>query len=93
MIMRIKSSDFSVFAGLKYDCTENETLDKYINVFKENPDFCFFQVEDETGDMAFDLVCYICEKLKDCKMFTRVDRDDDGKIMSYWLCFAKNREE
>ena len=89
MIMRIKSTDFSIFSGLKWDNPENNTLDKYLKVFKTNPDYKYFQVENVDGQMDFDVVCYISEQLKDCNMFTRVDRDDNGKILSYWLCFYK----
>lgn len=37
--------------------------------------------------MDFDVVCYCHERLRDCGMSTRVDYDDNGKILGYWLCF------
>lgn len=89
MIMRIKSTDFSNFAGMRWEHPDNIILDKYLKAFKENPDFHYFQVEDQQGIMDFDVVCYIAEQLKNCNMFTKVDRDDNGKILLYWLCFYK----
>ena len=89
MTLRIKSCDFSCFAGMRYQEPENKELDEYINIFKENANLTAFQIEDECGDMDFDIVCYCQEQLEDCGMFTRVEYDDNGKILSYWLCFYK----
>lgn len=36
MVLRIKSSDFSCFAGMRYQKPENKELDEYIDIFKEN---------------------------------------------------------
>ena len=89
MTLRIKSTDFSEFAGMRYDKPHNEELDEYINIFKYNDNITAFQIEDECGNMDFDVVCYCHEQLKDCGMFTKVEYNDDGKIRSYWLCFYK----
>lgn len=97
MILRIKATDFSNFAGYKYtspDC--NKELDKYIELFKNNPDIQYFQIEDDTGNkLDFHTVCYIKDKIslynKEFKvgMFTKTDFDDNGRIEKYWLCFYK----
>lgn len=89
MILRIKSTDFSEFAGMRYDKQHNKELDEYLNIFKSNDDITAFQIEDKCGNMNFDVVCYCCEKLKGCIMFTKVEYDDNGKILGYWLCFYK----
>lgn len=39
--------------------------------------------------MNFDIVCYINNKIKNCQMFTKIDCDDDGNAMKYWLYFYK----
>lgn len=90
MTLRIKSSDFSCFAGMRHTHTENKELDEYINIFKDNANLTAFQIEDKCGNMNFDIVCYCCKQLeKICGMFTRVEYNDDGKILGYWLCFYK----
>lgn len=89
MILRIKSTDFSCFAGMKHDHSENKELDEYIKIFKENNNLTAFQIEDRCGNMDFDVVCYCCEQLKDCGMFTKVDYNNDGEILRYRLCFYK----
>lgn len=89
MTLRIKSSDFSCFAGTRHDHPENNELDEYINIFKENANLTAFQIEDKCGNMDFDIVCYCHEQLKDCGMFTKVEYNDDGKVLGYWLCFYK----
>lgn len=90
MTLRIKSSDFSCFAGMRHNCPENKELDEYIKIFKENANLTAFQIEDKSGNMDFDVVCYCREKLgKGYGMSTRVEYDDDGKIEGYWLCFWK----
>lgn len=92
MTLRIKSSDFSCFAGMKYQNPENKELDEYINIFKENDNLTAFQIEDRCGNMDFDVVCYCHKQLKDCGMFTKVEYDDNGKILGYWLCFYKKNK-
>ena len=89
MMLRIKSTDFSDFAGFRYSDPQNQELDEYINIFKANNNLTSFQIEDKTGQMNFDVVCYMAEHLKECKMFTKIDYDDNGNILAYWLCFTK----
>lgn len=89
MTLRIKSSDFYCFAGMRHDHPENKELDEYNNIFKENTNLTAFQIEDRCGNMSFDIVCYCYEQLKDCGMFTKVEYDDNGEILGYWLCFYK----
>lgn len=90
MTLRIKSSDFSCFAGMRHHPSENKELDEYIKIFKENANLTAFLIEDKSGNMDFDVVCYCREQLKNgYGMSTRVEYDDDGKIKGYWLCFWK----
>lgn len=89
MVLRIKTTDFSEFAGMRYTHPKNKELDEYINIFKTNDNLTTFQIEDKCGTMELDLICYCQEKLKNCGMFTKVEYNDDGKILGYWLCFYK----
>lgn len=92
MKLRIKTTDFSGFAGMRWDRPENKELDEYINIFKANDNLTAFQIEDEHGQMEFHIVCYCCERLRGCDIFSKVERDDNGNILSYWLCFHKVEE-
>lgn len=92
MILRIKTTDFSTFAGYRYmtsDC--NKELDKYIELFNNNPDFRFLQIEDTTGNnLNFHTVCYISDKIHSIgEMYTETERGKDGKISCYRLCFCR----
>lgn len=87
MVLRIQTGDISTFAGMRYDKSNNTEIDEYIKAFLSN-NFHSFQIEDD-GQMNFDLVCYLNNQLKSCKMFTKVDYDDDGTPLRYWLCFTK----
>lgn len=88
MILRIKSTDFSCFAGYRSK-KYNTELDKYIDLYKNNEDINSFQIESDHNSLSFEQVCYIREKLKENKMFTKIDFDDDGDPIRYWLCFHK----
>lgn len=88
MVLRIKSTDFSEFAGMRFNNSQNKELDEYINIFISNSNLTAFQIEDD-GQMNFDIVCYINNKLKNCRMFTKIDYDDGGNAVKYWLCFYK----
>lgn len=96
MILRIKDSDFSKFAGYKYTSSDcNTKLDKYINLFNENYDIHYFQIEDKTGNsLDFHTICYIKDHLHPYDktkvgMFTKTEMDVNGKIEGYCLCFYK----
>lgn len=94
MVLRIKVTDFSEFSGYKYN-DDNAELNKYIDLFKNNPDFSAFQIEDNLGNqLDFHTVCCIKDRLrlvKNIGMFTRTDLDDNGNPKSYWLCFYKEK--
>lgn len=85
MILRIKDTDFRNANGKLEMCE----LGKYIDLYKNNEDIDSFQIELDHNDLSFEQVCYIGEKLKGNKMFTKVDFDDDGYPIRYWLCFHK----
>lgn len=85
MILRIKDADFRNANG-KLELCE---LGKYIDLYKNNEDINSFQIESDHNSLSFEQVCYIREKLKENKMFTKIDFDDDGDPIRYWLCFHK----
>lgn len=97
--MRIKTSDFSWLAG--YENGSNEFLYEYINLFKFNPSFDLFHIEEDNSQrLYFDTVCYIKDKIghkdelgREIKMFTRTEKDDNGKPTKYFLCFSKIEKE
>lgn len=102
MILRIKTSDFSLFSGYDYLGEDtNNTLDEYIKLFKSNPLLTLFYIEqDRTHGFPFDTVCYIADKIgykdelgRKIKMFTRTEKDDDGKPIKHFLCFSKIEKE
>ena len=71
MVLRIKSSDFSEFAGIRFNNPQNKELDEYINIFTSNSNLTAFQIEDD-GQMNFDIVCYINNKLKNYEVKNEV---------------------
>lgn len=105
MILRIKTVDFSPFAGYNNSQEDgedfNKILDEYISVFKSNPLFILFYIEeDKSRRLYFDTICYIADKIghkdelgRKIKMFTRTEKDDDGKPLKYYLCFTKEDKE
>ena len=92
LIVRIKDSDFSEFAGYYYknsDYTErNDTLDAYIKLYKTSEDIKYLQIE---CDRSFPMhtIAYIVDHV-DENYFIKTDHDtDDVKKKKYWLCFYK----
>lgn len=94
MILRIKRQDFSNFAGYTGDKKSNEELYKYINLYNNNPEIKYFQIESSYNDMDIQLIAYICEKATG-KFFFRTEFPLDGnpKETRYFLCFAKEEKE
>lgn len=92
MILRMKANELSSFSGYLYEDYDNEELDKYIDVFLRDSEFCRFDIEDSTGrDIHFHTICYIKDRLKNCTMFTQTILDDNGKPIMYRLCFYKEK--
>ena len=94
MILRIKTTDFSIFAGCRHDKLDNKDLNEYLDMFCGDNGFDALQIFDRTGQMDFDIVCYIQEYIKigskrNTGMYTRIERDDNGKIKTYVLGFYK----
>lgn len=91
MILRIKTDDFSIFAGYKYTdetfTRNNEELNKYLQLYKANSEIKYLQVECDI-DTLIHLLAYIVNSVN-CKHFIRTKYSDDGKVQSYWLCFYK----
>ena len=98
LVLRIDESDISEFCGMTFDCCDNHALDEYLNVYLTNPNFHAFQISS-SGSFDLHKICYISEKISQCNrnwknnMFVRVDRDDNGKPLQYWVCFFKGEEE
>ena len=94
MIIRIKRQDFSNFAGYTGDKKTNEELNKYINLYNNNPEIKYFQIESSYNDMDIQLIAYICEKAEG-KFFFRTEFPLDGnpKETRYFLCFAKEEKD
>ena len=91
MILRIKSNEISDFSGYKFKnnhCSNTE-LNKYIDIFLKNEDFCRFDIEDPNGDIRLHTICYVKDRLRNCTMFTQTDLDDNGKPIMYRICFYK----
>ncbi len=96
MILRIKATDFSNFSGYAYEETNNDELNKYINLYKSNKDIKYFQIESVYNGLDIHQISYICDKLDDiCKVFfkTEFDINGNGKTAKYILCFAKKEIE
>ena len=98
LVLRVTENDLDEFCGLAYDSCNNEALDEYLNVYLTNPNFHAFQIAS-SGFFDLHQICYITEKISQCNkswknnMFVRVDRDDDGDPLRYWVCFFKGEEK
>ena len=98
LVLRIDEDDISVFCGMAFDGCNNYALDEYLNVYLTNPNFHAFQISS-TGYIELHKICYIAEKISQYNrnwgnnMFVKVDRDDDGEPLRYWLCFFKSEDE
>ncbi len=95
MVLRIKTSDFSTFAGYAHGYDENAELDRYINVFQGNTYFSRFEIESKYNDLHISQIAYIQDKLPKCKMHIKSQLDDDGcgKNGVFTLCFTKIDDE
>ena len=91
LIIRIKSSDFSEFAGYYHTdesyTKNNEVLNKYIRLYKTNDDIRYLQIECDRH-FSIDTIAYICNRV-DEKYFIKTDFADKNKENKYWLCFHK----
>ena len=91
LTVRIKSSDFSEFAGYYHTDSSytknNETLNEYIRLYKANDDIKYLQIECDRH-FSIDTIAYICNQV-DEKYFIKTDFADNSKYNTYWLCFHK----
>lgn len=98
LVLKINEDDISEFCGMAYDYCNNNALDEYLNVYLTNPNFHAFQISS-CGYFDLHQICYISEKISqynrnwENNMFVKVDRDDDGKPLRYWVCFFKSEEQ
>jgi hypothetical protein len=91
MVLRIKTSDFSSFAGSAHGYDKNVELDKYITAFRCNSYFSRFEIESEYNGLDISQIAYIQDRLPECKMRIKSKLDDDGcgKNGLFTLCFSK----
>ena len=91
LIIRIKSSDFSEFAGYYHTdesyTKNNEVLNDYIRLYKTNDDIRCLQIECDRH-FSIDTIAYICNQI-DEKYFIKTDFSGNNKENKYWLCFYK----
>lgn len=92
LVIRIKDTDFSKFAGYYYtnsSYTENnDYLNAYIKLYKKNENIKYLQIE---CDRSFPMhtIAYIVDRV-DENYFIKTDHDiDEIKENKYWLCFYK----
>ena len=95
LIIRIKSSDFSEFAGYYHTdasyTKNNEVLNEYIRLYKTNDDIKYLQIECDRH-FSIDTIAYICNQI-DEKYFIKTDFADNSKENKHWLCFYKEHIE
>lgn len=91
LTIRIKSSDFSEFAGYYHTdeshTKHNEILNDYIKLYKTNDDIRCLQIECDRH-FSIDTIAYICNQI-DEKYFIKTDFSGNHKENKYWLCFYK----
>lgn len=92
LIVRIKDSDFSEFAGYYYtnsDYTENNSnLNAYIKLYKTSENIKYLQIECDRS-FSMHTIAYIIDQV-DENYFIETDHDmDNVKKNKYWLCFYK----
>ena len=98
LVLRINENDICEFSGMAYDHCDNKILDEYLNVYLTNPSFHAFQICSD-GFLYLHQICYIVDKISQYNrnwknnMFVKVDCDDDGKPLQYWVCFFKSEED
>jgi hypothetical protein len=93
LIVRIKDSDFSNFAGYYYTdgsyTKNNEQLNEYIKLYKTNDNIKYLQIECERH-FPIHTLAYICNQIEE-KYFIKTDFAEESKDNKYWLCFHKER--
>lgn len=93
LIVRIKDSDFSNFAGYYYTdesyTKNNEQLNEYIELYKTNDNIKYLQIECERH-FPIHTLAYICNQIEE-KYFIKTDFAEESKDNKYWLCFRKER--
>lgn len=94
LIIRIKNSDFSNFAGYYHTDSSytkhNEILNEYIKLYKTNADIKYLQIECDRH-FPIDTIAYICNQI-DERYFIKTDFADNSEENKYWLCFFKERK-
>lgn len=95
MTLRIKTSDFSDFAGYAHGYDKNTELNNYIYTFKTNSYFSRFEIESDYNGLDISQIAYIQDNLPKCKMRIKSKLDDDGcgKNGLFTLCFTKVIDE
>lgn len=92
LTLRIKSSDFSNFAGYYHtDETHkkhNEKLNEYINLYLSNDNIKYFQIECDNS-VRVHTIAYICERV-DKKHFIKTELAEKSRNNKYYLCFYKD---
>jgi hypothetical protein len=96
LTLRIKSTDFSKFAGYYHtDNTyeqNNDWLNGYIRLYLTRDDIDYFQVECE-HNVPMHTIAYICDRVGH-KHFIKTEFDQGNiKDKKYWLCFYKEDEK
>ena len=91
LTLRIKSSDFSNFAGY-YHTDEshkkhNKRLNEYISLYLSNDNIKYFQIECDNG-VRIHTIAYICERV-DKKHFIKTEFAEKSRENKYYLCFYK----
>ena len=93
--LRIKSSDFSTFAGFYHTDTtyeeNNEILNEYIQLYKSNEKIRYFQIECDRS-LSMHTIAYICHRVDEA-YFIKTDFEGEVKNYKYWLCFYKDDEQ
>ena len=91
LIVRIKNTDFSSFAGYyhtdKSYTKNNEVLNDYIKLYKTNDDIKYLQIECERH-FSIDAIAYICNQIEE-NYFIKTEFSEKSNENKYWLCFYK----
>ncbi len=95
LILRIKDSDFSDFAGYYHTSSDhrecNEVLNAYIELYKTTPQLKYFHIECKK-DFCMHTLAYIINRVNE-KYFIQTEPDDNVQKNKYWLCFYKGDKE
>lgn len=87
LIVRIKDSDFSEFAGYYYT-ESNGKLNSYIKLYKTSENIKYLQIECDRS-FSMHTIAYIVDHI-DENYFIKTEHDlDNVKKNKYWLCFYK----